>query len=257
MLVSVCYAGYNDHNNNVGTGNYAHHYWGDWGYDHDNARVRVAGSGSVTVTADIATIYATISEDAPTVSAALDKLEAVLNAVECLLKENNISKDNLVTSFISVFPKYDYSSGNPCVTGYTATLSITITVSGIDKPDCVLGKLIEGLVCAGVTSITGVTYDSSCDDANEVAARKAAFADAKAKACQYAELAGAKVGDVKSIDETNVFYAAYDSLANNSQLEGSMNGNKWGYHNDPSLELPAGQVTTTVDVIIVWELICV
>ena len=185
----------------------------------------------------------------------MDRIAKVLNKAEKALKDNNIPKDSFVTSFISVFPKYDYSSGTGKVCGYNAFLAVTLTINNINKKECKIGSVIEDLIEAGVTSITGVTYDTSKAASTETAARKLAFADARKKAKEYADLSNGKVGNIRSIDETNVFYNAYESLANNSQLQSNKYDHK--YNKRPDLELPPGQVTISVDVIIVWELDCV
>ncbi len=184
----------------------------------------------------------------------MDRIAKVLNKIEKVLKENKISNDALVTSFISVFPRYDYANGEGKCIGYNAFLSVTLTMNNINKKDCLICEVIEDLIEAGVSSVTGVTYDTSKAAETETAARKLAFANAKKKAMEYAYLSAAKVGDIRSIDETNVFYNAYESLANNSQLQSDKYDHKWNKH--PDLELPAGQVTISVDAIIVWELDC-
>ena len=104
-----------------------------------------------------------------------------MNSVEAVLKQNNVPKSDIQTSYISVYPKYDYSSGTGVVVGYTVYLSLTITVRGIDKNPTKVADVIEGLAMAGVSSVSSVNYDTSQPEMARSLARKAALADANRK----------------------------------------------------------------------------
>ncbi len=119
------------------------------------------GTGQLSVEADIAIIYASIMKDGATVADALNNVETTLNALDSVFKQNNISKTDVQTSYISVYPKYDYSTGNSIINGYTMYLSLTITIIGIDKDSNKVAGVIEGIANAGVNSVSGITYDSS------------------------------------------------------------------------------------------------
>jgi uncharacterized protein YggE len=121
----------------------------------------VLGTGQLSVEADIAIIYASIMKDGATVADALNNVETTLNALDSVFKQNNISKTDVQTSYISVYPKYDYSTGNSIINGYTMYLSLTITIIGIDKDSNKVAGVIEGIANAGVNSVSGITYDSS------------------------------------------------------------------------------------------------
>jgi uncharacterized protein YggE len=104
--------------------------------------VRVVGTGKVTIDADLAIIYAYITQDGVTVTDAFNKAEAILTSVEHVLMQNSIPKSDISTGYISVYPKYDYSGANPVVVGYTVYISLTITIRGIDKDRTRVGDVI-------------------------------------------------------------------------------------------------------------------
>lgn len=121
--------------------------------------VKTFGTGEVSVDADIATIYAYVMKDGVTVADALNNAEAVLNAIETVLKQNKLPKSSIETSYLSIYPKYDFTTGTGVINGYTVYISVSVTIKGIEKDPKRVGILIEGLANAGVSSVSGITYD--------------------------------------------------------------------------------------------------
>jgi len=105
-----------------------------------------------------------------------------------------------MTSSISVYPKYDYSSGTGVIVGYTVSVSLTITIRGINTNSQKIARIIDGLASTGVTYIYGLSYDTQDPNAGKSVARKNAWNDAVAKAKQYAQLSGRKLGKVLIIE---------------------------------------------------------
>jgi uncharacterized protein YggE len=184
---------YNNMNNNTKTSN------SDYACCNPST-IRVVGNGQVQVNPDIATIYTSITQDGTTASEALKKVEAILNSVETVLKQNAIPKSDIQTSYISVYPKYDYSSGNGVVVGYTVYLSLTITVRGIDKNPERVADIIEGLAMSGVSSVSSVNYDTSQPEKAKSLARKLALNDAIRKGKEYADLTCQNIDRYLSVD---------------------------------------------------------
>ncbi len=170
------------------------------------------------------------------------------------LQNNDVSKDEITTSYISIYPKYDYSTGTGVIVGYTVYVSLTITIKGIYNDNSKVAAVIDGIASAGVSSISGITYDSSDPSYGKDNARKAAFADATNKAKQYAKLAGRKLGKIVIIDETNQYYYPYytkvgSDIGPNGQLAAPLIGQ------DSDTTLPVGKITVIVNVIITWIII--
>ena len=93
----------------------------------------------------------------------------------------------------------------------TAASTVTVTVRKLDT----LGSILDKSVTVGANTVNGVTF--SVADPSELYddARKAAFADARAKAELYAAAAGGTLKEILSISEGQTFngpqpYPMYD-----------------------------------------------
>ena len=171
--------------------------------------VRVQGQGENRIKPNIAILYASLSADGNTASAALNSVDDRLTSITNTLKVNGVSANDISTSSISVYPKYNYTNGTSVVIGYTVYLSLTVTIRGIDTNTQRIGKVVDALASAGVTSVSGLSYDTVDPSAGKSVARKNAWNDAVAKAKQYAQLSGRKLGKVILIDETTLSYYPY------------------------------------------------
>ncbi|KPV48976.1 hypothetical protein SE17_35190, partial [Kouleothrix aurantiaca] len=83
------------------------------------------------------------------------------------------------------------------VTGYRVSNTVTVTIRNLDSA----GALLDQVVQAGANSIYGINFSVADTNALMEQARKAAVADAKARAGQLAAAGGATVGDVLVISE--------------------------------------------------------
>ena len=110
------------------------------------------------------------------------------------------------------------------------------------------------MASSGVSSVYGLTYDTVDPSAGKAVARKNAWNDAVAKAKQYAQLSGRKLGKVLIIEETTASYYPYYFGAANSTMgqlaaPGTPNAGS-------AVELPVGFILVTVIVFVTWELVC-
>lgn len=162
--------------------------------------VKVAGVGENYIKPDIAIIYAYLQVNGASASDALSTLGTQLDSITKSLNVNGISSDDIKTSSLSVYPLYNYTNGTSVIIGYTVYISLTVTIRGIDKDSQKLARTIDVLASAGVSSIYGLSYDTSNPSAGKVGARNYAWYDATLKAKQYAQLAGRKLGKVIIIE---------------------------------------------------------
>ena len=160
--------------------------------------VSVSGHGSVKGTPDtlIADMDAHAKRAAASdaLSAASDVATNVINALEA----NGIDASDIQTSGVSVGPAYGRHGK---VTGYRADESITARMHPLDTA----GKALDAASAAGGNSLD--INDTSLTISNkskfEAQARSKAFANAKAAAEQYAQLAGRQLGRVEHITATS------------------------------------------------------
>jgi uncharacterized protein YggE len=162
--------------------------------------VTVTGTGKVTGTPDTLILDLAVSKTAGDVSTAMNQLSAAVTTVQAALKAGHVADADQKTSGLNVGPQYSYADNKQTVTGYQASENLTITL----RDTKTAGAVIAAAAAAGgnATQIAGLSTDLQNDSALLSQARNAAFADAKAKADQYAKAAGKSIGGVVRIEET-------------------------------------------------------
>ena len=162
--------------------------------------ITVGGSAKVAGTSDTLLLDLSVEANASSVSEALASANLSADAVQKSLLGNGVAKKDLQTSGLNVQPNYDYStSGTPRITGYQVSESVSAKLRDLGRA----GDAIGNAVSAGgnAVRVNGISLDLEDTGALVSSARDKAFADAKAKAEQYAKDAGRTVGDVVSITE--------------------------------------------------------
>lgn len=167
------------------------------------AQVTVVGQGTVTVTPDNATINVVVSTDNKNMRGAVTANAEETKKVVILLKEVYKIND-IQTHTFSVHPSHQRdANGKITKNNFVANNHITITVKDISKAGDILGAIGTLDDKNNTLQITGIHFTVSSDLRNSVLnqARKSAFLDAHTRAKLYAETAGKKLGDVKTITE--------------------------------------------------------
>ncbi len=162
--------------------------------------ITVTGLGRATGTPDVLTLQLSVTRTRPDASSALADAGATITKARESLRHHGVADADVATSGLNVGPHYAYDGGRQRADGYTATESLTAQLRDVGKA----GEAISAAQRAGgnAVMINGVSFDLHNDSALLATARKAAVADAKARAGQYADAAGRKVGPVQSIKET-------------------------------------------------------
>lgn len=163
---------------------------------------------SLSVTENIAKapdrviISAGVETNADTASAALSQNSAKMNSVIAALKKAGIADKNIQTSGINVSPRYRYdqSSQEQVMTGYSASNMVTIKSDNIDDA----GKLIDALVGAGATNLNGPQFTLANPDPVVDEARSKAIASANNRARIYMQAGGFTGMRILSISEQNM-----------------------------------------------------
>ena len=161
--------------------------------------ITITGKGSVKAAPDKVSVSAGVESQAPTAKEALAKNTEAMTKVVQTLKDAGIDPKDIQTTTFNVGPRYeDRNDGKPArIVGYTVTNSVFVTTHDLDK----LGTILDQLVSAGANSIGGIAFDIDKPEEKQNEARKAAMADAIAKAKLYVEAAGAELGPVMTIAE--------------------------------------------------------
>ncbi|MGV8854514.1 MAG: SIMPL domain-containing protein [Devosia sp.] len=168
--------------------------------------IAVEGRGEVAAAPDMATVTSGVTTQGDSARAALDANTAAMAELIAALKGAGIEPRDIQTSGFSVNPNYVYSDARdangyslpPKLNGYQVSNTVTVKVRHIAD----LGAILDKSVTVGANTINGVSF--SVSDPSELfnQARKAAFADASAKAELYADAAGSALDHIVSISES-------------------------------------------------------
>lgn len=164
----------------------------------ETASLKVQGSGVVNVTADVVRVVLGVRESVSDVRLAQSTVNEKINAIyEALIAAGVKSKD-IATESIYIYANYDYSDSEERLTSYTASNSISIVTSDIDK----IGEYIDIAFEAGANSLDSVDFSAKDSSEAQKEALKLAVENAYEKAAVIAEAAGMEIVGVKSFDET-------------------------------------------------------
>jgi uncharacterized protein YggE len=206
--------------------------------------ISIEGKGEAVAAPDTAAVTAGVTTEGATAREALAANSKAMAQLISTLKAAKIDAKDIQTSGFSVNPQYVYpdkdaSGAPPRITGYEVQNGVSVKVRQLDD----LGPILDSVVSAGGNTINGVQF--SIEDPTKLLeeARKAAFADAEAKAKTYADAAGIGLGSILSISEgpsetppRPVMFKAAAPMARSA------------------VPVEAGQLTYDVDVSVVWAL---
>jgi uncharacterized protein YggE len=162
--------------------------------------INVGATAKVAGTPDTLRLDASVVATASSVSEALASANRSAAAVQKSLLDNGVQKKDLQTSGLSIQPDYDYPNNSaPRLKGYQVSESISAKLRDLGKAGDAIGKAV---VAGGkAIRVNGISLDLEDTGALVSSARDQAFANAKAKAQQYAKAAGRSLGDAVSIAE--------------------------------------------------------
>lgn len=169
------------------------------GFAEEAGRITVIGEASIATTPDMATVSLGVTTEGPTAAEAMAANSKALAAVIERLKGAGIAENDLQTSSLTLNPNFvGYDSGQtPTISNYMATNMLNVRVRDLAQ----LGNVLDASIADGANTLNGITFELTAPRPEQDEARKAAVADAAAKATLYAEAAGVKVGKIVSISE--------------------------------------------------------
>jgi uncharacterized protein len=208
----------------------------------------ITGTGTTTAAPDMAVITSGVVTNETTARAALSaNTEAMAQIIE-ILKAMGIKDRDIQTSGFSVQPNFVFSDRRddrgyqlpPRIVGYRVSNNLTVRVRELAD----LGIILDRSVTVGANAINGVTFTVAEDADLLDIARRAAIADAFAKARLYAGAAGVELGNIRSISEQGARIAA--PLAMAARVEFAADG---------AVPVEAGELSFSMSVNMVWELV--
>lgn len=162
-------------------------------------QITVTGTARVEAVPDLATVSVGVTTRAATAAAALAASSEAMTAVMAGLDGAGVAAADRQTSQLSLSPVYggDRDGGEPEATAFQADNTVTVRVRDIAR----LGEIIDALTKAGANRLYGVGFELSEPREALDGARRAAVADARARAELYAEAARVTLGPVISLRE--------------------------------------------------------
>lgn len=150
--------------------------------------VELAVTETVKARPDIATVSAGVTTQAATAVEAMQRNATAMDAVIQRIKSLGIAGDDIQTTGIDLGAQFDYDQvrQRQVFRGYQASNRVSVTLRKV--PDT--GRVLDALVAAGATDISGPSFSIDDDTAPRAQARKAAMDKARAQAEEYARWAG-------------------------------------------------------------------
>jgi uncharacterized protein YggE len=159
--------------------------------------VEVIGIGTASGAPDTVAILARVQCEAPDVAAALADAGGRASGIAQASRDHDVAATDIQTQGAGVQPQRDRDGQR--VIGYTAYQSVRVRVRDQSR----VGDLIAAWsgVAGNAVAIDNISLELSDEASLLRRARDAAFADALAKAKQYAELAGRTLDEVLWVND--------------------------------------------------------
>jgi uncharacterized protein len=206
--------------------------------------INVTGSGVVMATPDIGYLNIGVhTEDFDSV-AAVEKNNNLTRSVKDALRGYGVEDKDIQTSNFSIYLQAPYSGVASDASKIIVDNTVLVTVRNLSDLSKMLGEAIR----SGANNVYGMSFDIVDKSALQDEARGEAMKNAEQQAQQLAALAGGKPGKVISVTVvTNNFNTPYSGSG--------LGGGGGGMVNNSNVPVSSGNMTITVDVNVVYELI--
>ncbi|MEV0589202.1 SIMPL domain-containing protein [Nonomuraea sp. NPDC050310] len=163
--------------------------------EHTDERITVVGEGAVSAAPDLMRLLAGVEVRKAGPGEAFAASREAAARLTRTLREAGVAEEDLRTNELSLGPEYE---AYPKVAGYRAAQGVEALVRDLSRADAV----IDAVAAVGEEiRLNGLVFEVSKPDQVLEAARARAFANAAAKAAQYAGLAGRALGRVVAVSE--------------------------------------------------------
>lgn len=159
----------------------------------------VTGTGRVSAAPDMARVVFGVEVTAPTADRALRGASKRIAEALAILERFGIAPADVQTRSVALNPRYaQRSGGNPLkVVGFAASNTLSVTVRDLGR----LGAVLDAVVKGGANRIHAISFSLADPAEQAAAARRAAVADAMARARTLADAAGVRLGPILEIAE--------------------------------------------------------
>lgn len=168
--------------------------------DEAQREISVSGQGSVAAAPDMAMITIGVTEEAEEAREAMRMASASVAAMLERLEAMGIDPADIQTRRLTINPVWSNRRDNevpPEIVGFVASNSVAVRVRDLAG----LGPVLDGILEEGANEFSGLQFSLQDPDPLVNEARRAAVADAIAKAELFAEAAGVTLGPLQSLTE--------------------------------------------------------
>lgn len=209
--------------------------------------ISVQGIGIVEADPDTADISLSVETEGKTAQAAQKECNQILQRVTQAMLDLGIAKENIVTTYTSVYPRYQYINETRTLTGYRANTDLRITTKDIDNT----GKYIDAGLKAGATGTNGVDFSIADESAYYGQALQAAVQNTGKSAASIAAAYERALGEVKSVTEvsSSAYYVerAQNTMAVMEEYAMDMDAAAAG-----STSISYGKIRVTAEIAVVY-----
>ncbi|WP_406657285.1 SIMPL domain-containing protein [Methanolobus sp. ZRKC2] len=170
--------------------------------------IQVSGYSEKSVVPDTAILNIGVVVQSQTAQEATDENAAIMSAVIEELKALGLEDKDIQTSFVSVYPEYDYEETTNIV-GYSASNSLQVRTTMVDN----VSQIIDRSTAAGANQIGGIAFSTSDEMQEELREELIAEAvdDALSKANILAnslnvEIAGVHSSSLSDSEEPIIYH---------------------------------------------------
>ena len=163
--------------------------------------LNVSGTGTVTLTPDIAYINVGVHTELATAAEAVASNTANTQQVVDALKKAGVDAKDIRTMNFSIYPnqQYDPQTNQKLAMTYVVDNTVYVTVRKLEN----LGDLLDAAVKSGANNVNSIQFDVADKNPAIKQARDQAVKDAKTQAQELAASAGLTLGDLQTINFNN------------------------------------------------------
>lgn len=183
--------------------------------------VVVSGDAKVNAAPDMVLIRLAVEANNSSPGRAKSQVDEAVNRYLDVLKRHGVPTTEVTASQLTLNEDFDYDSRDRRVSrGHLAERTVSARVQSVESFNAIID---EGLA-AGMTSIEGVTFQSSQADALRTEARAQAAAVSRERAQELATAFGARLGPVYSINSVGSGIASQYGELDRVTVTGSRRG---------------------------------
>jgi uncharacterized protein YggE len=161
--------------------------------------ITVVGQGKITAAPDRVRLSLGVESVSETAQAASKDNNKRMETVLAALKQAGVNAKDINTAYYTIWTETLAPSGSSTAPGvrYHVSNQVNVLVNDPSK----LSALIDTVIEAGATNISGINYERKDTQTLEAQARAEAIKDAQARAADLARLNGARLGPVAQVSE--------------------------------------------------------